>query len=89
MRADASVLVHASCAFVLAEPPKDPLRSLAQTIVELEQKVLSGPMPAVVVRLGYLYGPEQPRPARLPHRVPARASLLGRQAPRRSVPPAP
>ncbi len=57
MRTDAAVLVHASCAFVLAEPAKDPLRSLAQTIVELEQQALSGPVPAVVVRLGYLYGP--------------------------------
>ncbi len=57
MRADAGLLVHASCAFVLANPPKDPLRSLAQTIVELEQQALSGPVPAVVVRLGYLYGP--------------------------------
>lgn len=57
LRTDAGLLVHASCAFVLADPPKDPLRSLAQTIVELEQQVLSGPVPAVVVRLGYLYGP--------------------------------
>src|SRR5690606_14099192 len=52
MRSEAGLLVHASCAFVLADPPKDPLRSLAQTIVELEQRVLSGPVPAVVVRLG-------------------------------------
>lgn len=57
MRTDAAVLVHASCAFVLADPPRDPLRSLAQTIVELEQQAMSGPVPAVVVRLGYLYGP--------------------------------
>ncbi len=57
MRTDAGLLVHASCAFVLAEPPKDPLRSMAQTIVELEQQVLSCPVPAVVLRLGYLYGP--------------------------------
>lgn len=57
MRADARLLVHASCAFVLVDPPKDPLRSLAQAIREYEQLVLSGPTPAVVVRLGYLYGP--------------------------------
>lgn len=57
MRSDARLLVHASCAFVVVEPPKDPLRSLAQTILECEQLVLSGPTPAVVVRLGYLYGP--------------------------------
>ena len=57
MRAEARLLVHASCAFVLVDPPKDPLRSLAQVILECEQLVLSGPTPAVVVRLGYLYGP--------------------------------
>jgi len=57
MRSDAMLLVHASCAFVRAVPPKDPLRSLAQAIVECEEMVLSGPLPAVVVRLGYLYGP--------------------------------
>jgi len=57
MRTEANLLVHASFAFVLADPPKDPLRSLAQTILECEQMVLSGPVPAVVVRLGYLYGP--------------------------------
>lgn len=57
MRTDAGLLVHASCAFVRAEPPSDPLRSLAQVIVELEQQALAGPVPAVVLRLGYLYGP--------------------------------
>jgi nucleoside-diphosphate-sugar epimerase len=57
MRTDPKLLVHASCAFVLADPPKDPLRSLAQAIVECEEMVLAGPVPAVVVRLGYLYGP--------------------------------
>jgi len=57
MRADAQLLVHASCAFVCAEPPDDPLRTLAQAVLEAEQMVLSGPVPAVVVRLGYLYGP--------------------------------
>ena len=57
MHADARLLVHASCAFVLGDPPKDPLRSLARTILECEQLVLAGPTPAVVVRLGYLYGP--------------------------------
>ena len=57
MRSDASLLVHASMAFVCAEPAKDPLHSLAQAVLECEQTVLSGPTPAVVVRLGYLYGP--------------------------------
>ncbi len=57
MRTEAKLLVHASCAFVVADPQKDPLRSLAQTILECEELVLSGPVPAVVVRLGYLYGP--------------------------------
>jgi hypothetical protein len=57
MGSDATLLVHASCAFVLAAPPKDPLRSLAQVVIELEQQALAGPVPAVVLRLGYLYGP--------------------------------
>lgn len=57
MRSDAKLLVHASYAFVLGEPKRDPLRSLAQAALECERLVLSGPMPAVVVRLGYLYGP--------------------------------
>ena len=57
LRSDASLLVHASFAFVHAAPPKDPLRSIAQTILECEQLVLAGPLPACVVRLGYLYGP--------------------------------
>jgi nucleoside-diphosphate-sugar epimerase len=57
MKADADFLVHASCAFVLGQPAKDPLRSLAETILECESLVLSGPLPGCVVRLGYLYGP--------------------------------
>ena len=57
-RADATVLVHASFAFVAAVPPKDPLRSLAQSILECEQLMRSAAVPAVVVRLGYLYGPQ-------------------------------
>jgi nucleoside-diphosphate-sugar epimerase len=57
VRAEASVLVHASFAFVVTEPGRDPLRSLAQTIHECEKIVLAGPVPACVVRLGYLYGP--------------------------------
>ena len=58
LRADARMLVHASCAFVLGEPKQEPLRSIAATILECERLVLSGPVPACVVRLGYLYGPE-------------------------------
>lgn len=57
MRAEADLLVHASFAWVLGQPRSDPLRSLAETIVECEARVLAGPTPAVVVRLGYLYGP--------------------------------
>ncbi|HUG22592.1 hypothetical protein [Piscinibacter sp.] len=57
LRTDAKVLVHASFAFVLADPPRDPLRSLAQVIRDNERRVLEGPVPACVVRLGYLYGP--------------------------------
>jgi nucleoside-diphosphate-sugar epimerase len=58
MRADADMLVHASFAFVLGRPQKDPLRSIAETILECERLVLSGPLPACVLRLGYLYGPD-------------------------------
>ncbi len=58
MRTDADMLVHASFAFVLGEPKKDPLHAIAEMILECEQLALSGPLPACVVRLGYLYGPE-------------------------------
>jgi nucleoside-diphosphate-sugar epimerase len=57
LRAEADFTVFASFAFVQRIPPKDPLRSLAETILECEQQVLAGPVPACVVRLGYLYGP--------------------------------
>ncbi|HTT11755.1 MAG TPA: hypothetical protein VMG60_12755 [Burkholderiaceae bacterium] len=57
MHSEASMLVHASFAFVLVEPPRDPLRSLAQAILEYERLALAGPLPACIVRLGYLYGP--------------------------------
>jgi len=57
-RSDADMLVHASFAFVLGQPPKEPMRSIAETIIECERLVVSGPIPACVVRLGYLYGPE-------------------------------
>ena len=57
LRAEADFVVFASFAFVQRIPPKDPLRSLAETILECEQQVLAGPVPACVVRLGYLYGP--------------------------------
>jgi nucleoside-diphosphate-sugar epimerase len=57
LRSDAKLLVHASFACVLGRPPKDPLRSLFEVILECESRVLAGPVPACVVRLGYLYGP--------------------------------
>ncbi len=57
LRTEASMLVHASFAFVLGQPEKDPLRSIAETILECEHLALSGAIPACVVRLGYLYGP--------------------------------
>jgi len=62
-RADrASMLVHASFAFVHAlergASLKEPLRSSVDAILECEALVLSGPVPACVVRLGYLYGPQ-------------------------------
>jgi nucleoside-diphosphate-sugar epimerase len=59
---DARILVHASFAFVHAleggASLKDPLRSLVDAILECEALALAGPVPACVVRLGYLYGPE-------------------------------
>jgi nucleoside-diphosphate-sugar epimerase len=58
----ASMLVHASCAFVHAVEHgavvAEPLRSWVDAIRECEALVLSGPVPACVVRLGYVYGPE-------------------------------
>jgi len=62
-RADgAPMLVHASFAFVHAvergASVEEPLRSSVEAILECEALVLSGPLPACVVRLGYLYGPE-------------------------------
>src|SRR6266498_3359275 len=58
----ATMLVHASFAFVHALEHgarlKEPLRSSVEAILECEALVLSGPVPACVVRLGYLYGPE-------------------------------
>lgn len=58
----AHILVHASFAFVHAFERgarlKDPLRAAAQTLLACEKLVLSGPVPACVVRLGYLYGPD-------------------------------
>lgn len=60
--ADARLLVHASFAFVHALERggelADPLRACARAILECEALVLAGPVPACVVRLGYLYGPE-------------------------------
>ena len=57
----ASMLVHASFAFVHAVERgarlKEPLRSSVDAIFECEALALSGPVPACVVRLGYLYGP--------------------------------
>ncbi len=58
----APLLVHASFAFVQAVEQgrrlKDPLRSAVEAIMECEALALSGPVPACIVRLGYLYGPE-------------------------------
>lgn len=58
----ASMLVHASFAFVHAVERgaklREPLRSDVDAILECEALVLAGPMPACVVRLGYLYGPQ-------------------------------
>ena len=57
-----SILVHASFAFVDAVEHgarlSEPLRSSVDAILECEQRILSSEVPACVVRLGYLYGPE-------------------------------
>lgn len=58
LRTDADMLVHASFAFVRVLPRQDPLRSIAQVILDCERLVLDGPVAACVVRLGYLYGPD-------------------------------
>ncbi len=58
----ASILVHASFAFVRSAEQGDrlpePLRAAAAVILECENLALTGPVPACVVRLGYLYGPD-------------------------------
>lgn len=60
--AGASRFVHASFAFVRAVEEGaalgGPLRHCVDAILEAEARVLAGPLPACVVRLGYLYGPE-------------------------------
>jgi nucleoside-diphosphate-sugar epimerase len=58
----APMLVHASFAFVQAVEDGatlgPPLRAAAEAVLECETMALSGPVPACVVRLGYLYGPQ-------------------------------
>lgn len=58
----APMLVHASFAFAHGVEHgarlKEPLRSSLEAILECEALVLAAPVPACVVRLGYLYGPE-------------------------------
>ena len=59
--AKASMLVHASFAFVRAIEGGarigPPLQPCAEAILECEALVLASGLPACVVRLGYLYGP--------------------------------
>ena len=59
--AGATMFVHASFAFVHAVERGvrigEPLRSCVDAILECEALAQSGPLPACVVRLGYLYGP--------------------------------
>jgi nucleoside-diphosphate-sugar epimerase len=58
----AKMLVHASFAFVHAVEQgaslKEPLRASVQAILACEALVLSASVPACVLRLGYLYGPD-------------------------------
>ena len=59
--AGAGQLVHASFAFVRAVEQgaqlEQPLRACVDAVLQAEALVLHGPLPASVVRLGYLYGP--------------------------------
>jgi nucleoside-diphosphate-sugar epimerase len=62
-RSDGAVMfVHASFAFIHAvergAKVGEPLRSCVDAILECEALAMSGTVPACVVRLGYLYGPE-------------------------------
>jgi nucleoside-diphosphate-sugar epimerase len=56
------MLVHASFAFVHAVEDgaylAEPLRTSVHTILECEALVFASQVPACVVRLGYLYGPD-------------------------------
>lgn len=60
--AEAPIFVHASFAFVHAVEQgaalKPPLRSAVDAVLACEALVLSAAVPACVVRLGYLYGPD-------------------------------
>ena len=60
--AKASIFVHASFAFVRAVEGGrhigQPLQSCVDAILECEALVLASGLPACVVRLGYLYGPD-------------------------------
>ena len=90
-RADgAPMLVHASFAFVHAVEHgtrlAEPLRSSVDAILECEALALSGPVPACVVRLGYLYG-RRVRSARLSHRLSSRPAVLVRSAQGIAIPP--
>lgn len=59
--AGATLFVRASFAFVHAVEHgaglDEPLRSCVETILECEALAMSAPLPACLVRLGYLYGP--------------------------------
>jgi hypothetical protein len=59
---EATMLVHASFAFVHAvergAAVAEPLRTAVDAILAAEARILAGPRPACVVRLGYLYGPQ-------------------------------
>jgi nucleoside-diphosphate-sugar epimerase len=57
----AGIFVHAGFAFLrgVEQPERvdEPLRSIGHTALAIEEMVLAAPIPACVVRLGYLYGP--------------------------------
>jgi nucleoside-diphosphate-sugar epimerase len=59
---DADFLVHASLLFAAAAgadtQPRNPLRAIIEAVLEAEETVLAGKVPACIVRVAYMYGPE-------------------------------
>lgn len=58
----ADFLVHASLLFAGAvggdAPLRDPLRAIVAAVLEAEEAVLAGSVPACILRIAYMYGPD-------------------------------